>query len=291
MLSKFKIIKQHFELFAKDYFFKQKIYNKRLNAAMAYSFLYGGKRLRAIYSFLIGECFGCLKNNNKYIAFSLEAIHAYSIIHDDLPCMDNDLQRRGKASCHIKYDEHTAILAADALHSLAFQALTELEGITLNQLKKVNFFLADTIGSKGMISGQQYDMDNRHASLKKLKDIYNLKTGKLITASIILPFLVSKYFLDYNIEKNLTNFSKIIGLAFQIKDDLLEISQSTQTLKYKNNDIKINKNTYPRLLGIENTHKLLNDLIIEAFYYLNNLNKFNTTFLKKLTEYIILRDN
>ncbi|WP_395947146.1 polyprenyl synthetase family protein [Caedibacter taeniospiralis] len=292
MLSKFARIKNDFEVFAKDYFYQQNISSLRLQEAMAYSFLEGGKRIRAILSYLSGECFQCSEHNLKHIAFALEAIHAYSLIHDDLPAMDDDHLRRGKPTCHIQFDEATAILAADALQSLAFQALSELKDLSLAQLKKVLYTLATHAGSQGMVSGQQLDIEGegKKQSLDEIEIIHRLKTGKLLTAAILLPFVASSYYPNHFIENHLIQFSQSIGLAFQIKDDLLEATSDTQTLgKDNGSDLKLNKSTYPLLLGIDATQALLDDLFHQSLDHLSKLHPVNITDLKALAQYIINR--
>ncbi len=293
MLAKFESIRQQFEMFARDYFYQQRIPSERLQSAMAYSFLDGGKRIRAILSYLSADCFGCHTDNKHYIAFALEAMHAYSLIHDDLPAMDDDALRRGKPTCHIQYNEATAILAADALQSIAFQALSELKEINIDQLKNILFVLATHTGAKGMVAGQQLDIDaeGNTQTIKTLETIHKLKTGKLLTASVVLPFLASSYYLDKHIEQHLIKFSECIGLAFQVKDDLLEATSDTKILGKSNmSDLKLNKSTYPSLLGIEKTKMLLYTLIKEAYLHLDRLSQFNTENLKQLAEYIIKRE-
>ncbi|GGF97731.1 MULTISPECIES: polyprenyl synthetase family protein [Cysteiniphilum] len=292
MLSKFIQIKDDFEDFAKDYFLAQSIQSPRLKEAMAYSFLNGGKRIRAILSFLSGACFNCDPHNIKHIALALEAIHAYSLIHDDLPAMDDDDLRRGKPTCHIQFDEATAILAGDALQTLAFQALSELKAIDIKQLQKALFMLATHAGSQGMVDGQQLDIDaeGQTQDITSIETIHRLKTGKLLTAAVVLPFIASPYYTDQTVEKHLIAFSQCIGLAFQVKDDLLEVTSDTATLGKNNmSDLKLNKSTYPSLLGVEKTQQLLDKLFTQSMAHLQQIKGHDTTSLAQLAEYIIRR--
>ncbi|WP_440682845.1 polyprenyl synthetase family protein [Cysteiniphilum halobium] len=292
MLSKFIQIKDDFEDFAKEYFFSQSIQSSRLQQAMAYSFLSGGKRIRAILSFLSGKCFHCNPHNIKHIAFALEAIHAYSLIHDDLPAMDNDDLRRGKPTSHIQFDEATAILAGDALQTLAFQSISELQAIDITQMQKALFTLSTHAGCLGMVDGQQLDIDaeGQAQDIDSIETIHRLKTGKLLTAAVVLPFLASPHYTDKVTEEHLTAFSQSIGLAFQVKDDLLEVTSDTKTLGKNNmSDIKLNKSTYPSLLGIEKTQQLLDELFTQSMAHLQQIKGHNTTSLAQLAEYIIRR--
>lgn len=292
MLSEFIQIKDRFEDFAKAYFLAQPMKSQRLKEAMAYSFLNGGKRIRALLSFLSGACFNCNPHNIKHIALALETIHAYSLIHDDLPAMDDDDLRRGKPTCHIQVDEATAILAGDALQSLAFQAMSELQAIDIRQLKKALHMLATHAGSQGMVDGQQLDIDaeGQTQDIDSIETIHRLKTGKLLTAAVVLPFVVSPYYTDKAIEKHLTAFSQCIGLAFQVKDDLLEVTSDTKTLGKNNmSDIKLNKSTYPSLLGVAKTQKLLDELFAQSMTHLQQIKEHNTAPLAQLAEYMIRR--
>ncbi|WP_162902394.1 polyprenyl synthetase family protein, partial [Facilibium subflavum] len=241
---------QSFENFAAQYLNQQTFASSRLQNAMEYSFLDGGKRIRALLCYLSGEIFHTSISNQHLTAFAIEAIHAYSLIHDDLPAMDNDDLRRGKPTCHIQFDEATAILAGDALQSLAFHALSSVENISLTQLKQTITLLADHAGGQGMVSGQQLDMDanGRQLNIEQLQQIHRLKTGKMITASVLLPFYLSDQYQDDAIEHNLQSFADCIGLAFQIKDDILDVTADTKTLgKTAQSDLKHQKATYPAL--------------------------------------------
>ncbi|MBK2124578.1 polyprenyl synthetase family protein [Fangia hongkongensis] len=285
--------KVHFEHFATNRLNDEPIDAETLKKAIHYSFLNGGKRIRAILCFSAGKMFQTTDNNINLAAFALESIHAYSLIHDDLPAMDDDSLRRGKPTCHIQFNEATAILAGDALQSLAFNALADCDGISLAQLKKVISTLALLSGSNGMVSGQQLDLEaeNKAIDLETLERIHLLKTGALIDASILLPFYLSSFYPNDALEKALCTFSRNIGLAFQVKDDLLDITSSTETLgKNAQSDLKQHKATYPALIGIKQTQLLLNTLISDAYQALDTIkHKFDITLLREITTYITQR--
>lgn len=294
MLTKFAKIKNDFEIFAKEYFFAQPIKSLYLQKAMEYSFLDGGKRIRAILSLLSGKCFGCSEYNVKHIAFALEAIHAYSLIHDDLPAMDNAGLRRGKLACHIQFNEATAVLAGDALQSLAFQSISQLRGISFLQLQRILNILATHIGCQGMVDGQQLDINSekRFQDINTIKVINLLKTGKVLTAAIVLPFLASSNHENSFIKECLITFSQYIGLAFQIKDDLLEMTSDTRTLgKDNTRDFKLKKTTYPSVIGIRNTERLLHVLLKKSKRNLYRIKGYNIEPLSQLAEYIVSREN
>jgi len=201
----FNNIKKCFELQLHQYFNKQNVFSSTLKSAMTYSLLNSNsKRIRAILVYLISECFDLSSKNIFNIAFAVESIHTYSLIHDDLPCMDNDAIRRGIPSCHIKYGEATALLAGNALQSMAFSALSEIEFINIKQLKDIITTFSRYTGVEGILSGQQYDIAlsninniksySNISKLKKLYKTYNLKTGALFSSCIMIPFFTSKYY-------------------------------------------------------------------------------------------------
>lgn len=287
-------IKIQFEAFATQYINAQDIPSARLKAAMIYSFLGGGKRIRALLCYISGACFGASLENQNLSAVAIEALHAYSLIHDDLPAMDDDNLRRGKPACHIRFDEATAILAGDALQSLSFQALSQANNITLAQLKKTFLLLATHAGSQGMVSGQQLDIDaqNQEASIINLKKIHSHKTGKIIKASILMPFYLSPSYQEKTTAEHLSHFAENIGLAFQIKDDILDLTTNTETLgKNANSDIKSHKATYPLVIGIEKATDLLNTLIHNSKKKLSKITTYNTEGLLKVAEYVAQRNH
>lgn len=277
---------------------KNKITQKRLIDAFIYSTIGSGKRIRA---YLLVEAFRLFDNMKFYddalnIAASLELIHTYSLIHDDLPSMDNSLLRRGKKTCHIKYDEATAILLGDGLQSLAFEIITNNE-LTLDDRTKVNICnkLAEAIGFKGMVAGQMMDLISESRYDKFIPDkkfiiqTQRLKTGALIDFSLQAGGIIGgakKSELEI-----LSGFGKRIGLAFQIVDDILDATSNEEDLgKTTDLDSKQGKVNFVTLLGLEKSRKKVEDLIIQAK---SELEKFpvNTENLMKIAEFVETRKN
>ena len=277
---------------------KNKITQKRLIDAFIYSTIGSGKRIRA---YLLVEAFRLFDNMKFYddalnIAASLELIHTYSLIHDDLPSMDNSLLRRGKNTCHIKYDEATAILLGDGLQSLAFEIITNNE-LTLDDRTKVNICnkLAQAIGFKGMVAGQMMDLISEGRYDKFIPDkkfiiqTQRLKTGALIDFSLQAGGIIGgakKSELEI-----LSGFGKRIGLAFQIVDDILDATSNEEDLgKTADLDSKQGKVNFVTLLGLEKSRKKVEDLIIQAK---SELEKFsvNTENLMKIAEFVETRKN
>lgn len=214
-----------------------------LHHAMRYSVLNGGKRLRPLLVYAAGKVVNAPMEKLDNAAVALECIHAYSLIHDDLPSMDNDDYRRGQLSCHKKFDEATAILAGDALHSFAFESLAK------NNMIKQIIILAQAIGGQGMVLGQSEDINlkNQEINQKKLYEIHRLKTGKLITASVQLGILCAENERDHYNKNNsavfkiLTDFAENFGLAFQLRDDLSDQDYSGDN---NNDNLKKQINLY-----------------------------------------------
>ena len=277
---------------------KNKITQKRLIDAFIYSTIGSGKRIRA---YLLVEAFRLFDNMKFYddalsIAASLELIHTYSLIHDDLPSMDNSLLRRGKKTCHIKYDEATAILLGDGLQSLAFEIITNNE-LTLDDRTKVNICnkLAEAIGFKGMVAGQMMDLISEGRYDKFIPDkkfiiqTQRLKTGALIDFSLQAGGIIGgakKSELEI-----LSGFGKRIGLAFQIVDDILDATSNEEDLgKTTDLDSKQGKVNFVTLLGLEKSRKKVEDLIIQAKTELEKLS-VNTENLMKIAEFVETRKN
>ncbi|MGJ8581976.1 MAG: (2E,6E)-farnesyl diphosphate synthase [Psychromonas sp.] len=268
------------------------ITSPELNEAMSYGALLGGKRVRPFLVYAVGSMLGSQLETLDPIAASIECIHAYSLIHDDLPAMDDDALRRGHPTCHIKYNEAMAILAGDALQTIAFDILsTEINGITAQaQLKMINT-LAQASGEKGMCAGQVLDIaaENSATSLTELEAIHNAKTGALILAAVQMGAL-TKVDIEQSEFDLLTRFARAIGLAFQVQDDILDITSDTATLgKPQGSDQALNKSTYPALLGLEGAQQKAQDLYEEALHALSQL-PYNTQLLELFSHYIIKRD-
>lgn len=247
--------------------------------AMRYSLLAGGKRLRPQMVFSVIEGYHLNKEIGYDYAVALEMIHTYSLIHDDLPAMDNDDLRRGKPTCHKQFDEATAILAGDGLLTYAFEVLAKAD-LPYNALAVQ--ILARCAGSSGMVLGQTLDMheDNR-VDYKALEDIYKYKTGCLFSAALMLGALASNKVDD----KTLSTWDSIgnkIGIAFQIQDDLLDVRMDSAALGKSNSDIRNEKVTAVSLLGEEQAEKLMNELYAECDKMLSNIEDFDNCILANL---------
>ena len=266
---------------------------ERLNSAIRYSTLLGGKRIRPILVFATAEAFGLKKEQALAAACSVELIHAYSLIHDDLPAMDDDDLRRGQATCHIKYDEATAILAGDALQALAFEILCQKGDHSAQSRIDMIRTLSIASGAQGMVGGQAIDLAavGQQLSLDDLEKMHNHKTGALIEASIILG-AQSAISPDKNTLNSLKCYAQSIGLAFQVQDDILDITSNTETLgKTQGSDIARNKPTYPALLGLEGAKEKAQELHKTALNALSELSDIDTTRLAQISEFIISRSN
>jgi geranylgeranyl pyrophosphate synthase len=226
---------------------------ERLFAAMRYSVLNGGKRLRPALCFAAADAIGVSNINTTKVAAAVEMIHAYSLIHDDLPAMDNDDLRRGKPTCHIQFDEATAILAGDALQSLAFQQLTELTDMASDSLVELMSILASYSGCNGMAAGQAIDLaaTGQTLDIDQLDTMHRHKTGALIEASVLMGAITAGGASQAQLSA-LRDFAHAIGLAFQVQDDILDVESSTEQLgKQQGSDAANNKSTYTSLLGLE----------------------------------------
>jgi geranylgeranyl pyrophosphate synthase len=225
----------------------------KLYKAMRYSVFNGGKRVRPALCFAAADAIGASNSNTAKVAAAVEMIHAYSLIHDDLPAMDDDDLRRGVPTCHIKFDEATAILAGDGLQSLAFKQLTELADLPASINLKLIAILSDLAGCNGMATGQAIDLAStgKQLSADELDYMHNHKTGALIEASVVMGALATDQATNDQIEA-LKQYARAIGLAFQIQDDILDVESSTEELgKSQGSDSANDKATYTSILGIE----------------------------------------
>jgi farnesyl diphosphate synthase len=274
----------------------QPFQNTPLVEAMHYGALLGGKRLRPFLVYATGSMFNVSLSTLDAPAAAVECIHAYSLIHDDLPAMDDDDLRRGQPTCHIKYGEANAILAGDALQTLAFSILSDApmpEVADRFRLAMVSE-LAQASGVAGMCGGQALDLDaeGKQVDLAALERIHRHKTGALIRAAVRLGALSAG-------EKGaaalpvLDKYAESIGLAFQVQDDILDVVGDTATLgKRQGADQQLGKSTYPALLGLEQAQRKARDLIADAHQSLTILaaQSLDTTALEALANYIIQRD-
>jgi len=266
----------------------------RLHEAMRYSTLNGGKRLRALLVYCAGETFNVPLSILDIPACAVEYVHAYSLIHDDLPAMDDDDLRRGKPTCHIQFDEATAILAGDALQSHAFEILTDKTKCNLSdsQRLKIIHLLATAGGPHGMAGGQMFDINatQKILSLDELEKMHSLKTGALIEASVLMGALCSNQVNKTQLTA-LSYYAKNIGLAFQIVDDILDETSDTETLgKQSGADKALGKATYPSLMGLDQSKKTAQALIDDALNSLQEIGD-NTALLRSLANTVINRIN
>ena len=266
---------------------------ERLHKAMRYSALNPGKRIRPALVYASGEMLGADYSVLDTPAIAIELVHAYSLIHDDLPCMDDDDLRRGIATCHIEFDEATAVLAGDALQTLAFEILAGAPDLELEAETRIKMLtlLARASGSLGMGGGQAIDLalTNRSAELATLESMHQMKTGALIDASVTLGYLAAQIHQP-DVLRQLTAYSSRLGLAFQIRDDILDIEADTQTLgKPQGSDVDKNKLTFPALMGLKDAKCYARQLINEALEALAQI-PYNSEQLANLARYVIQRD-
>lgn len=266
---------------------------QHLHQAMHYAVLNGGKRIRPLLVYATGEAFGVDLSILDYPASSAELIHAYSLVHDDLPAMDNDDLRRGQPTCHKAFDEATAILVGDALQTLAYSVLADKAQIlpTTTRLAMISC-LAKATGSLGMAGGQALDLKatGQQTDNYQLELIHNLKTGSLISACIELGSLAGNV-EENDFKVNLAIFAKYIGLCFQIQDDILNHEGATSTLgKTAGTDEANQKATFTTINGLE---KAKESLLIYYQQAMKALSPFEDRVarLKSLAEYIVLRDH
>ena len=260
--------------------------------AMKYSLMAGGKRIRPVLCLAAAEAVGGKPQAVLPAACALEIVHTYSLIHDDLPAMDNDDLRRGKPTCHVAFDEATAILAGDALLTLAFQVLSSVQSTTGNQASgwlKVIHIISTAAGYRGMIRGQMLDMaaEGQHLTVDELKSMHALKTGALIEASLLCGALLA------GARKRqmgiLKTYARSIGLAFQVTDDILNVEGNPKIMgKAVGTDELREKSTYPAILGLQRSRQFAKDLVDEALQALEVFDK-KADPLRALATYIIDR--
>ncbi|MCK5478614.1 MAG: (2E,6E)-farnesyl diphosphate synthase [Methylococcales bacterium] len=266
----------------------------KLHQAMRYTVLDGGKRMRPMLTYCTGKALGLSDDILDGPACAVELIHVYSLIHDDLPAMDDDDLRRGKATCHIAYDEATAILTGDALQALAFEVLANDPSIKVdssNRLKMITT-LTKASGSQGMVGGQAIDLESvgTKLTLPELENMHIHKTGALIRASVNMAAL-AKPDLDPALAKKLDHYAKCIGLSFQVKDDILDQESDTATLgKTQGKDLDNDKPTYPALLGLAGAKQKAQELHEQALESLCGFGA-EADLLRDLSLYIIQRDH
>jgi geranylgeranyl pyrophosphate synthase len=265
--------------------------SEKLIEAMRYATLNGGKRLRALLVYATGEA---LEVNLELLdapASAVEMIHAYSLVHDDMPIMDDDDLRRGRPTCHKAYGDATALLVGDALQTSSFESLCDNDISATQKIKMVKI-LAQYSGALGMAGGQAIDLESvgQSLDLAELQRMHELKTGALIRASVQLGALALHDVNDATLAK-LDHYAHCIGLAFQVQDDVLDVTSTTETLgKAQGADIALNKPTYPALLGLEAAQQKATDLIDQALAALDDL-PYNTETLAALAQFVVQRKN
>ncbi|NLY13558.1 MAG: (2E,6E)-farnesyl diphosphate synthase [Gammaproteobacteria bacterium] len=267
---------------------------ERLYAAMRYSVMNGGKRVRPLLVFASCQALGGEIEQAYGAACAVELIHAYSLVHDDLPAMDDDDLRRGQPTTHKAFDEAYAILAGDALQSLAFYALADeqLSPVSCQQRLDMLKVLATAAGACGMVGGQAIDLSSvgKNISQDTLELMHRHKTGALIQASVRLGAIASNHASEQKLAA-LERYAQAIGLAFQVQDDILDVTSDTQTLgKQQGSDIQHNKPTYPALLGLEAAQDYANSLRDQAHEALADFDQ-HANYLRKLADYIVSRSN
>ena len=265
-----------------------------LREPILYAVKEGGKRIRPALTFAAAEAVG-LKDEDirqralDYIACAIELLHSYSLIHDDLPSMDNDDLRRGKPTLHKAYSDATAILVGDGLQAKAFELISSAENLSSDQCLKISRFVSKAVGLNGMVGGQFLDIGatGRKLSTQKLKSMHNLKTGALLTASIVAGGLTAS--ASQEELACLEKFGNHIGLAFQVTDDILDVEGTSKTLgKTPGKDAKENKSTYVNLLGLESAKYVASESLEKALIELNSFDE-SAESLRKIAKLIVQR--
>ncbi len=271
---------------------KAETHPQLLHQAMRYSAISNGKFMRPLLVYACGDAVGVALEKLDGIASAVEIIHAYSLIHDDLPAMDNDDLRRGKPTCHIQYGEAMAILAGDALQALAFYVVAHDDKLNVDaetRLKMINI-LSLSCGSRGMAGGQAIDLMSvgKQLDIAQLEDMHIHKTGALIRASVILSAHAAPE-LPANVLNQLDHYAKCVGLAFQIRDDILDVEGDTAIIgKQQGADDALNKPTYPSLLGLAGAKARALELHEEAMDSLSQLDT-RAEALRLISKYIVER--
>ncbi|MDP3335070.1 MAG: (2E,6E)-farnesyl diphosphate synthase [Methylococcaceae bacterium] len=272
----------------------EKVLPQKLHRAMRYSVLNGGKRMRPMLTYSTGVALGIAPELLDGPACAVEFIHVYSLIHDDLPAMDDDDLRRGKPTCHVAFDEATAILAGDALQALAFEVLAHDPSINASAEARLKMITALTraSGSQGMVGGQAIDLESvgTQLTLPELENMHIHKTGALIRASVNMATL-AKADIDPVVATKLDHYAKCIGLSFQVQDDILDEESDTATLgKTQGKDKDTNKPTYPALLGLAGAKQKALELHEHAVESLSIFGS-EADLLRDLSLYIIQRNH
>ena len=288
------VFQKRINLFLEEQLSKLVINDARLHQAMSYGLLIGGKRLRPYLAYITGKALNVDLNDIDGIAGALECIHAYSLLHDDLPAMDDDDLRRGKPTCHKAFDEATAILAGDSLQTLAFDILANhnfSEKVKPKQLALIKQLITAS-GYQGMCGGQALDLaaTDSNISLAQLEQLHSLKTGALLEASVLMAAECSADISDQN-KASLKEYAQLVGLAYQVQDDIIDITSTQEQLgKPSGSDVASNKSTYPALLGLDGAQEKAENLFQQALQALARL-PYNTQSLANFATFIIKRSH
>lgn len=274
------------------YLESQALVSQTLNDAMRYAVIGSGKRIRPLLTYASAELLGVAIEQADAIAASVEIVHAYSLVHDDLPAMDDDDLRRGQPTVHIAFDEATAILAGDALQALAFQVLTDRQWFPTNRSACADLVLrlASAAGAAGMAGGQALDLANtgQDVSRDQVEQVFELKSGRLIRAAILMPLDCAPA-VDSEVRQALERFADLAGLMFQIQDDILDVTRSTDQLgKPSGSDERNDRATYPAMFGLEAASDRLAELSQEASACLDVLGE-GAAGLRWISDFIVSR--
>lgn len=279
--------------FMQDYVSKLDDAAVNLKEAMSYGLLLGGKRARPLLVYATGLALGQKEESLDYAAAAIECIHAYSLIHDDMPEMDNDKLRRGHETVHVKFGQAQALLAGDALQSLGFQFLSDTaSGLSDSAVARLTRLLSVKAGYTGMCGGQAIDLESEHLHipLEKLKVLHSKKTGALIRAAVLMGAACVDNVSDETI-KVLDEYASLTGLAFQVWDDVLDVAGDTAVMgKTAGSDIALDKSTYPSLIGLEQSKQYANEVADKACDIIKSL-PFDTTLLAQFAKFTVSRDH
>jgi geranylgeranyl pyrophosphate synthase len=263
-----------------------------LQEAMLYSLFNGGKRVRPALVYMVNRMLGGTDTLADSAAAAIECVHSYSLVHDDLPAMDDDDLRRGKPTCHIAFDEATAILAGDALQCLAFELLSQAEPLQAETQIRLISLLAEASGHRGMVVGQSFDLRNvgKALNLEQLEAMHQHKTGALLRCAVLMGATLNT---NTTVEQlnALERYANAIGLAFQVQDDILDIEGDADTIgKPQGSDLDKDKPTYPSLLGMDGAKQKLQQLHQQALDALTPFGE-SAAELKALADFIVQRDH
>lgn len=284
------LYQQRVDKLLRHYISSQDDTEPKLKAAMQHGALIGGKRIRPFLVYAVGDMLNVPLERLDACAAAIECIHAYSLIHDDLPAMDDDALRRGQPTVHIAFDEATAILAGDALQTLAFEIISQpMAQLSPKQQLAMVAALAKASGYQGMCGGQSMDLNatDKQIDLTTLKQLHRLKTGALIHCAVALAIIAAD--ITDTEQDLLLEFADAVGLAFQVQDDVLDIIASTEELgKPQGSDCESNKSTYPKLLGLSGAQETAESLINDALSALAKL-PYNSQLIAEFARFIIER--